>query len=306
MWISARFDLLATVLSLAAIWSVVEDHRGARAIAPVLFFLALLSKESAVALPIAAAGYWVFVRARRDRRYAAANRSVARRAGALQCAPEFCRRHFRRRGSGAPAQARRVSRGARRPSSLLAGDRSTRLAGWMRDRRLTIVGAAVAVIALAAAAIAAGGRVGAFAADKFAVAGFAVFNLASPAVDVFERPFYLYPHTTSYWLGGLIAVIVVVDRHSSAVAAAGERPSRLVSRDAAGGDASADLRADGRHAVSLSAVRGRGTDRGGPDCRVPRAMASCGACAHGCVSAGVRRADHAEAARLGVGRDDDA
>ena len=72
VWISARFDLLATAFSLAAIWWLVRDDAGAWLVAPLLFFGAVLSKESAVALPIAAAGFVVF-------RQRAAAASAARR-----------------------------------------------------------------------------------------------------------------------------------------------------------------------------------------------------------------------------------
>jgi hypothetical protein len=208
VWVSARFDLLATVLSLAAIGLAMNDHRGARAIAPVVFFLALLSKESAVALPIAAAGYWVFVR--RAGTAATMHHLVPWLAALVLYSA------LRNVAGGISA----VGGAGRLPKLaaflfvlagivLLADDRASRVASWLRDRRRIIVGAVLAAAALAAVAVAAGGRAGAFAADKFAVAGFAVFNLASPATDVFQRPFYLYPHTAGYWLGGLIAVILV-------------------------------------------------------------------------------------------------
>ena len=208
VWVSARFDLLATVLSLAAIWSLMQDHRSARAIAPVFFFLALLSKESAVALPIAAAGYWVFVRR------AGLVETVRHLVPWLAALVLYSALRNVAGGISAVGGAGRLPKLAAflvvlAGIVLLAGDRSTRVATWLRDRRLLIAGTVAAVVGLAAAAIAAGGRPGAFAADKFAVAGFAIFNFASPVIDVFERPFYLYPHTTSYWLGGLIAVILV-------------------------------------------------------------------------------------------------
>src|SRR5206468_3476854 len=74
VWISARFDLLATGFSLLAIWLLVRqesggattesDGRGQLApwLAALAFLAAVLSKEAAVALPIAAAGDAVFRR----------------------------------------------------------------------------------------------------------------------------------------------------------------------------------------------------------------------------------------------------
>jgi hypothetical protein len=44
------------------------------------------------------------------------------------------------------------------------------------------------------------------AAEKLAVAGFAIFNLFSPLVDLFEMPFYLLPGSTAYWAGGVAAL----------------------------------------------------------------------------------------------------
>jgi hypothetical protein len=60
VWMSARFDLLATCLGLAAVCWMVRGWTGAAWVPAILFFPALLSKEAAVALPLAPAGWRTF------------------------------------------------------------------------------------------------------------------------------------------------------------------------------------------------------------------------------------------------------
>jgi hypothetical protein len=219
IWISARFDLLATVFALAAIWSLVRDHRGASAIAPLFFFLALLSKESAVALPIAAAGYWVFVRragtaqtgSRLPPSGGRANQTLWRIAPWIAALAIYSVLRQFAGGISAVGGASRLPKLAAfgivlGGILLLADGRAARLAAWLRVRRASVFGTLAAVLALAAALAAAGGRTGQLVAEKFAVAGFAIFNLASPVIDVFDRPFYLDPHSTNHWAGGAIAL----------------------------------------------------------------------------------------------------
>src|SRR5262249_54515178 len=54
VWMSARFDLLATCFGLGAIYSMIRGGLPRQGAAALCFLLALLSKEAAVALPIAA------------------------------------------------------------------------------------------------------------------------------------------------------------------------------------------------------------------------------------------------------------
>src|SRR3954471_5712463 len=60
VWMSARFDLLATCFALAALYWMTRGGLLNQLTAGILFFCALLSKEAAVALPIAAAGWSTF------------------------------------------------------------------------------------------------------------------------------------------------------------------------------------------------------------------------------------------------------
>ncbi len=88
---------------------------------------------------------------------------------------------------------------------LGAGDRWLRVRERLRDRR-TAVACLIAVLLCAAAAAALPGPIGRLAAEKLAVAGFAVFHLVSPSVDIFDAPFYLDASNNAYWIGGLVAV----------------------------------------------------------------------------------------------------
>ena len=63
-WIAARFDLLATLFMLLALVCLFRDDGRAYAMGVACFGLALLSKESALALPVISAAYDVFVRRR--------------------------------------------------------------------------------------------------------------------------------------------------------------------------------------------------------------------------------------------------
>jgi hypothetical protein len=224
IWMSARFDLLATFWSLAALWWLVRSAGpGARGsggerrvgrrdawIAGALFLPALLSKESAVALPIAAAAWAVF-------------RLRSTTADAVRVTVPWLTSLalyavLRSAAGGIPAAG-----GAGRLPKLaafaiilmivisLAGSRWLRLRDWLGAHRNAAAGAALAVIGLAA--LAAGWMDGAFGAlvrDKLAVAGFAIFYLLSPVVDVALTPYFLDPATTVYWMGGAAAGIGLV------------------------------------------------------------------------------------------------
>ncbi|MEO6239354.1 MAG: hypothetical protein ABIQ52_20345 [Vicinamibacterales bacterium] len=205
VWISARFDLLATCFSLAALYWMVRGGTGSTLGAPLLFLGALLSKESAVALPIAAAGFSVFALRAAP---ADALRRVAPWMGALALYAVL--RHV---GGGVSA----VGGASRLPKLIafllilalvlwLSGSRWLRLRDWLRGHRGAGLGATLAVVAAAAVAAAAGGATGAVATEKLAVAGFALFNLVSPVLDVSAVPFYLDVDAARYWLGGAIGI----------------------------------------------------------------------------------------------------
>jgi hypothetical protein len=205
VWMSARFDLLATCFALAAILVMVRGRGGARVAAPVLFLGALLSKESAVALPAAAAGFAVF------RLQASTEETVRRLVPWLLALALYS--GVRHLAGGVSA----IGGAARLPKLvaflillaallLLAGDRWVRVRDWLRPRRALVIGALALGLASAAVAAAAGGRLGQFVAEKLAVAGFAIVHLVSPFIDLFDAPFYLDSQRVMYWLGGVIAL----------------------------------------------------------------------------------------------------
>jgi hypothetical protein len=207
LWISARFDLLATVFSLAAIWWMVRGGPGSRVGSPILFFAALLSKESAVALPAAVAGFAVF------RLRASTGETIRRVLPWLAALALYA--VFRHLAGGVSA----VGGASRLPKLtafllmlgvllLLADQRWVRVRSHLVDHRRALIGGGIVGLACLAALAAAGGRAGQLAADKLAVAGFAILNLGSPLIDLSDQPFYLDPQATMYWVGGVIALVV--------------------------------------------------------------------------------------------------
>lgn len=254
IWMSARFDLLATFFSLAAVWWMVRGRvgktekalagvvgppseakvaspQGARErservarggaapralsnadlrsawLAGLLFFPALLSKESAVALPIAAAAWAVF------RLRATTGEAVRVTVPWLAALAAYA--VLRSLAGGIPAAG-----GAGRLPKLvafaavltivmaLADSRWLRLRDWLRAHQAALCGAALALIAIITfAAAVLDGAFGALAREKLAVAGFAIFYLLSPVVDVALTPHYLDPATRLYWIGGAAACV---------------------------------------------------------------------------------------------------
>ncbi|HET7697880.1 MAG TPA: hypothetical protein VFK57_19360 [Vicinamibacterales bacterium] len=208
VWVSARFDLLATFFSLAALWWMVREGAAQAVVPPLLFLLAVLSKESAVALPVAAASYLVF------QRRAGTAETIRRLAPWLAALAAYAVLRSLGGGVSPIGGASRLPKLAAFASALLlllllADGRWLRVRAWLRERRTIAACAMLLAVGLAAGAAAANGGAG-LAADKLAVAGFALFHLASPVLDVFDRtPFYQDAGTAMYWLGGAIALAAV-------------------------------------------------------------------------------------------------
>lgn len=226
IWMSARFDLLATFWSLLALAMVIGGAGGQGAGGPegrragglgpgglaaaVTYFLALLSKESAVALPIAVAAWAVF------RLRATTRDAIVFTAPWLIALAVYS--VLRNVAGGIPATG-----GAGRLPKLIvfgvalmvvlaaADSRWLRVRDWLRTGRLAAAAALALTIALALALAAlAPGAIGSLVRAKLAVAGFAVFYLLSPIVDVAQAPHFLDPATRVYWIGGVAAVAVAV------------------------------------------------------------------------------------------------
>ena len=208
VWISARFDLLATFFSLAAIWWMVRDGPARHLIPLALFLLAVLSKEAAVAMPVAAGAYAVFVQRATT---ADTIRRIAPWVGALAIYALL-----RSLGGGVSPMggASRLPKLAALGAMLavlvlLADGRWFRLRDWLRDRRTPVAsGLLLGTGAAALAALTMGGT--GIVADKLAVAGFVLFHLVSPLLDVSDVPFYQQAGTTMYWLGGTVAIALAI------------------------------------------------------------------------------------------------
>ena len=204
VWISARFDLLATLFSLLAVWLLVRDEGRARLAPAAAFFCAVLSKESAVGLPIAAAGFAAF------RLHASVREAVERLFPWLATLVLYSVLRRLAGGISTIGGAAKLPKLATFGAILvitvfLAGGRWTRLRRWLEMHGAAIAIASAAAAGTLAAIAAASGGVG-LVADKLAVAGFVIVNLISPVVDLFDVPFYLDPGTTGYWAGGVAAL----------------------------------------------------------------------------------------------------
>jgi hypothetical protein len=218
-WIAARFDLAATCFGLIALLALTSGGRERYAAGAAAFLLALLSKESAVAIPIVVAAHDVFLarRSRRDvvRRLApllivmaayALLRTLAAelppaggagRAGklamfvaALAALVLLAGRDWRRRDGGRPASARRKTAAALAPLAIVV---------------LLTVGVLVPLSA-------------AWAREKLTFVAYAAFHLATPVAQPPPPAWFLDPATPVYWLIGLgvsvaVAALVWLGRH---------------------------------------------------------------------------------------------
>ena len=201
-WIAARFDLLATLLGLVAVLALTSPGRGARAIGLSAFALALLSKESAAAVPLLVSAHDVLIasrpRAEVVRRvipllvvmagYAilrtlAADVSpiggrmgkLAMFAGALAALVLMAR-----------SDAARAAPAAWRPSSIIAG---------------------LGVVAVAAAAFLP--ATAPWIREKLTFVAYTAFHLATPVVQPPPPAFFVDPSTPVYWTIGLGVVAAI-------------------------------------------------------------------------------------------------
>jgi hypothetical protein len=212
VWMSARFDLLATCFALGAVAWMVRGWRGSQWAPALLFFGAVLSKEAAVAMPIAAAAWSSF------RMRDTTGTTIARVAPWLVALAVYS--VLRQVGGGVSA----VGGASRIPKLLvfgmcisaivaLSGGRWEQVREWLRPRRWQ--NAAIflgALVALDAAAALLDGSIGRLAREKLAVAGFATFYLASPVLGpgdaVFNGPSDNLPWTVG--AAGLLVVAAVI------------------------------------------------------------------------------------------------
>ena len=182
IWMSARFDLLATCFSLASIYWLVRGGAASGWMPALLFFPALLSKEAAVALPLAAAGWSGF------RLRATTPATIARLIPWLGVLALYSALRQLAGGVSAVGGASRIPKLVAFGVCLaitvaLSDGRWERVREWLRPRRALCATLFIAVLgATVIAASVSRGHPGALAREKLSVAGFAVFYLSSPVL----------------------------------------------------------------------------------------------------------------------------
>jgi hypothetical protein len=206
-WVAARFDLLATAFALAAILLLGSDRPARRTAGLICFGLALLSKESAVAVPVLAAAWDVVIERRNWR------------SAAVRLAPLFAvlAAYAVLRGLGVDVA---IAGGARRLPKLvmlaaaLAGlvwlarrDGVARaLAAFARTRAVT-AGFWLASLAAALTAALAWPPTAAWVRDKLGFLAYAAFYLVSPVVLPPPPPYFLDATTPVYAIAGILATV---------------------------------------------------------------------------------------------------
>ena len=208
VWMSARFDLLATCFALGALYCMMRGGVAGQVSAPALFFCALLSKESVVAVPIAVAGWSTF------RLRAATDRTVMSVTPWLVALVAYSALRHVGGGISAVGGASRAPKLAAFIICLaivvaLSSERWLKVREWLKARRTQCAFAVFAVIAtLIVIAALSHGRLGALAREKLAVAGFATFYLTSPLLGPGESIFS-NPTGLPAWIVGAIALVTV-------------------------------------------------------------------------------------------------
>jgi hypothetical protein len=206
VWVSARFDLLATCFALAAVCWMVRGWPGTTWIPPLLFLPALLSKEAVVALPLAAAAWSAF------RLREATLATIARVLPWLGILVGYSALRQLFGGVSAVGGASRLPKVVAFGFCLaavvaLADGRWEKVRGWLQARRAECAGVCVAVLALAVLlAATSDGRMGSLAREKLSVAGFGIFYLTSPVLGPGEAIFS--DPARIAWISGAAALLL--------------------------------------------------------------------------------------------------
>jgi len=180
-WVAARFDLLATAGALGTLLLIGSRQRRRHAAAALLYLAALLSKESVVALPVAAGAYlWLVQRART----AELLRTFAW-LGASGALYVLCRQSS---GLAAVGGAGRLPKLAMLAGLLLiqlaaTSSATSTVRAWLRRRRGATLGCAAVMIAVAGTMALAGAPDSALR-RAFGAFGFDALHLLSPVSPV--------------------------------------------------------------------------------------------------------------------------
>lgn len=207
IWMSARFDLLATVFALAAVCWMVCAWIGNAWMPALLFFPAVLSKEAVVALPITAAGWSAF------RLNASTMATIVRVAPWLLVLAAYSALRQLAGGVSAVGGASRIPKLAAFGACLavtvaLSSARWAKLRDWLQPRRAQCATIFVALLGITVIVAAVSeGHAGALAREKLSVAGFAIFYLVSPVLGPGEAVFAA-PTTSLSWMIGGAALLV--------------------------------------------------------------------------------------------------
>jgi hypothetical protein len=204
-WVSARFDLLATVFALASIWWLVARTRGSRWMPALLFLPAVLSKESTVALPIAAAAWPVFCLRSTTREtllrlvpwlLLLAAYAVARQvAGGVPA------------GGGAARAPKLVAFAAVLMFLLACADgRWLRLRNWLLAHSRIAAAAVMAGVVFIALVSLGHSGLASVTREKLTVAGFAVLYLLAPVTAVGTGTGYIEPLESIYFRSALLGL----------------------------------------------------------------------------------------------------
>jgi hypothetical protein len=207
VWMSARFDLLATCFALAAVCWMVRRWAGTAWVPSLFFFPALLSKEAAVALPLARAGWSTFVEG------SSTIKTIVRLVPWLVVLGIYSALRSVAGGVSAVGGASRLPKLIAFGASLalvvaLSDGRWEKLRDWLRTHRVQCAALFVAGLTFALlVAVASDGRPGALAREKLSVAGFALFYLASPWLGPGEAVFTDSSMRVA-WLSGAVALLL--------------------------------------------------------------------------------------------------
>jgi len=201
-WIAGRFDLLATFFVLLALLLLFREDARSYALGVACFGLALLSKESALSLPMISASYDVFVRGRTWQT------TVKRLIPLLVLMAIYAVLRTETAGLSPVGADRRLPKLAMFAAALAA----LLLAAWWRTGRSAAAKPArfspgvAALFAGAVVLVLAGGLLwpAIKMAEKLSFLGYAGFYLLSPVVLPAPHPYFLDPTTRVYWMAGLI------------------------------------------------------------------------------------------------------